>query len=48
MTRFSISGGKAFIAAGLMLGMISTADAYTAEQQQLCTDDAFRDRKSVV
>lgn len=42
MTRFSITGGKAFIAAGLMLGMISTAHAYTAEQQQLCTDDAFR------
>jgi hypothetical protein len=42
MTKFSITGGKAFIAAGLMLGMLSTAHAYTAEQQQLCTDDAFR------
>ena len=42
MTKFSFTGGKAFIAAGLMLGMISTAHAYTAEQQQLCTDDAFR------
>ena len=42
MSRFSISGGKALIAAGLVLGMISTAHAYTAEQQQLCTDDAFR------
>ncbi len=42
MTKISIRGGKAFIAAGLMLGMISTAHAYTAEQQQLCTDDAFR------
>ena len=43
MTRFSIAGGsKAFIAAGLMLGMISTAHAYSAEQQQLCTPDAFR------
>jgi hypothetical protein len=43
MTKVSIAGGtKALIAAGLMLGMISTAHAYTAEQQQLCTDDAFR------
>ena len=43
MTSFSIAGGsKAFIAAGLMLGMISTAHAYTAEQQELCTPDAFR------
>ena len=42
MTRFSITGGKTFIAAGLMLGMVSAAHAYTAEQQQLCTDDAFR------
>src|SRR5437773_2309685 len=43
MTKFSITGGtKALIAAGLMLGMISTAQAYTAEQQQLSTDDAFR------
>jgi len=43
MTKFSIAGGtKAFIAAGLMLGIISTAHAYTAEQQQLCTEDAFR------
>jgi hypothetical protein len=25
-----------------MLGMMSAAHAYTAEQQQLCTDDAFR------
>jgi hypothetical protein len=49
MTRFSITGGtKAFIAAGLMLGMISTAHAYTAEQQQLCTDDAFRLCSSVI
>jgi hypothetical protein len=43
MTKVSIAGGtKAFIAAGLMLGMISTAHAYTAEQQELCTPDAFR------
>jgi len=43
MTKFSIAGGtKALIAAGFMLGMISAAHAYTAEQQQLCTDDAFR------
>jgi len=43
VTRFSIAGGsKAFIAAGLMFGMISTAHAYTAEQQELCTPDAFR------
>jgi hypothetical protein len=43
VTRFSIAGGsKAFIAAGLMIGMISTAHAYTAEQQELCTPDAFR------
>src|SRR5579872_5941249 len=40
MIRFSAS--RVLIAAGLMLGMISTAHAYTAEQQQLCTDDAFR------
>ena len=42
MSKFSITGGKAFIAAGLMLGMVSAAHAYTAEQQQLCTEDAFR------
>jgi hypothetical protein len=42
MSKFSISGGKVFIAAGLVLAMVSTAHAYTAEQQQLCTDDAFR------
>ena len=33
---------RILIAAGLLFGMISTALAYTAEQQQLCTDDAFR------
>jgi hypothetical protein len=43
VTKFSFIGSsKAFIAAGLMLGMISTAHAYTAEQQELCTPDAFR------
>jgi hypothetical protein len=43
MTNFFNSNGARFIlAAGLLLGMISTASAYTAEQQQLCTDDAFR------
>src|SRR4051794_30718862 len=43
MTKFSITGGtKAFFAAGLMLGLIPPAHASTAEQQQLCTDDAFR------
>lgn len=43
MTTISaFRGSKALVAAGLMLGMISTAHAYTAEQQQLCTDDAFR------
>src|ERR687888_307334 len=43
MTKFStLRSTKALVAAGLMLGMISTAHAYTAEQQQLCTDDAFR------
>jgi hypothetical protein len=41
-TFFNSSGPRIFIAAGLLLGMISTASAYTAEQQQLCTDDAFR------
>ena len=40
MIRFSAS--RVLIAAGLMLGMASSAHAYTAEQQQLCTDDAFR------
>ena len=43
MKTFSaFRGTKALVAAGLMLGIISTAHAYTAEQQQLCTDDAFR------
>jgi len=43
MTKFSIIGGtRTFAAAGLMLGMVSTAHAYTAEQQELCTGDAFR------
>jgi hypothetical protein len=42
-SKFSIAGGsKAMIAAGLLLCMISTAHAYTAEQQQLCTNDAFK------
>ena len=39
---FNSNGCRAILAAGLLLGMISTASAYTAEQQQLCTDDAFR------
>jgi hypothetical protein len=30
------------LATALTLGMMSAAHAYTAEQQQLCTDDAFR------
>jgi hypothetical protein len=43
MTNFFYSSGaRILIATGLLLGMISTASAYTAEQQQLCTDDAFR------
>jgi hypothetical protein len=43
MTNFFASNGSRIVlAAGLLLGMISTASAYTAEQQQLCTDDAFR------
>jgi hypothetical protein len=41
-TFFSSSGRRILIAAGLVLGTMSTAHAYTAEQQQLCTDDAFR------
>jgi len=39
---FKSSGSRILIAAGLVLGLISTAHAYTAEQQQLCTGDAFR------
>ena len=39
---FNCNGPRIILAAGLLLGMISTASAYTAEQQQLCTDDAFR------
>jgi len=43
MTNFFNSNGRRIIlASALLLGMISTASAYTAEQQQLCTDDAFR------
>jgi hypothetical protein len=43
MTNFFNSNGpRIILATGLLLGMISTASAYTAEQQQLCTDDAFR------
>jgi hypothetical protein len=43
MTKFFNSSGlRIIVASGLLLGMISTASAYTAEQQQLCTDDAFR------
>jgi len=41
-TFFNSSGSRIFIAAGLLLGLISTAHAYSAEQQQLCTGDAFR------
>jgi len=41
-TFFSSNGSRIILAAGLLIGMISTASAYTAEQQQLCTDDAFR------
>jgi len=33
---------KSMLATAFALGMMSTAHAYTAEQQQLCTDDAFR------
>jgi len=39
---FKSSSSRIFVAAGLVLGLISTAHAYTAEQQQLCTGDAFR------
>ena len=38
----SIVGSKALVAAALIIGMMSTAHAYTDEQQQMCTGDAFR------
>lgn len=33
---------KAILAAAMMLGMITAAQAYTPEQEQLCTGDAMR------
>src|SRR5262245_16155633 len=43
MPRFLIAGSaRAVMAAGLALCFVSAAHAYTAEQQQACTDDAFR------
>ena len=42
MTKISISAGKALIATALLLGGLSAANAYTAEEQQACTNDAFR------
>jgi len=36
------AGSKALVAAALLFGMVSTAHAYTAEQESLCTGDAFR------
>lgn len=41
-TSLFSSGSRILIATCLLFGTISTASAYTAEQQQLCTDDAFR------
>ena len=38
----ALNFSKSMLATALVLGMMSTAHAYTAEQQQLCTDDAFR------
>ena len=38
----SVMGSKALVAAALVIGMMSTAHAYTDEQQQMCTGDAFR------
>ena len=40
-TYFNSGGSRILIAAGLVLGLISTAHAYTAEQQQLCTGDGL-------
>jgi len=37
-----IQFSRSMLATAMMLGMMSAAHAYTAEQQQLCTDDAFR------
>lgn len=43
MTKISISGsGGALIATALAFCSLSTANAYTAEEQQACTGDAFR------
>src|SRR5207249_1007496 len=38
----SVASSKALVAAALVLGMMSTAYAYSDEQQQMCTGDAFR------
>jgi hypothetical protein len=41
-TSVAFNFSKSMLATALVLGAMSTAHAYTAEQQQLCTDDAFR------
>src|SRR5437762_1439264 len=38
----SVASSKALVAAAFVLGMMSTAYAYSDEQQQMCTGDAFR------
>ena len=42
MTKISISGSKVLLATALVLCGLSAANAYTAEEQQACTNDAFR------
>jgi glycerol-3-phosphate dehydrogenase len=43
LTRLNIGGGKLLIASTLAFGMLTTAcQAYSAEQEQLCTGDAMR------
>lgn len=42
MTFSKISFGKLLVATAMTFAMVSAADAYTQEQQAMCTSDAFR------
>lgn len=42
MTFSKLGFGKLLVATAMTLAMVSAADAYTQEQEAMCTNDAFR------